>query len=197
MKTSQQFKGKKLTRTTVKNNILKMWSQATVIDKFDWYKNANEFCKNIDSKLTMQQKVGVLAALSPQRRWGTNKVLALQMIKEGNAKHMPLFINKAKDIIKNGSTDEKIIDILGGQKIISFYLNILYPTQSNIVTIDRHALSIALGYKVNEDIYRGMTKGQYQFFVDCYILAAAKVGVHTLLMQSATWEAFRRLNNIK
>jgi len=193
----QSFKGQELSRTLVKNNILKVWGYATKENKFDWYSNALEFCKNIDSDLTTAQKVGVLAALSPQRKWSINKVLALQMIKEGKAKHMPLFLSKAKEIVKSGDSDEAILRILGGRKISSFYLNIMYPKQSNIVTIDRHALSIALDKKITEKDYNGMTKNQYQFFVDCYILAAAKVGVHTLLMQSATWEAFREKHNIK
>jgi len=37
------FKGKHLSRTVVKNNIIRVFNQST--DKNDWYKDANIFCK--------------------------------------------------------------------------------------------------------------------------------------------------------
>jgi hypothetical protein len=61
------------------------------------------------------------------------------------------------------------------------------------VTIDRHALSVALDYWVSDEEYSGMTKKQYEFFRDCYIWTADSIGVSPLRLQSATWVVFRRI----
>ena len=103
------------------------------------------------------------------------------------------FKDKAKRIINSNGSDEEILKILNGRKISAFYLNIKYPNLSNNLTIDRHALSIALGYWITEEDYRGMTASQYNFFVQCFTLAAVKVGVTPLIMQSATWVRFRKI----
>ena len=111
----------------------------------------------------------------------------------GDCGHMGAFKNKALNIIRSNGTDESIKNILSGNKITSFYLNIMYPDRISEVTIDRHALSIALGYWITEEDYAGMTDAQYNFFVECFTLAANKVGVKPLLMQSATWVKFRKI----
>jgi hypothetical protein len=106
---------------------------------------------------------------------------------------MKQFKDKAKRIIESDGSDEQILAILNGRKISSFYLNIKYPNKANNVTIDRHALSIALGYWVTDEDYRGMTANQYNFFVQCYTLAAMKVETTPLLMQSSTWVRWRKI----
>ena len=203
MKT-QTFKGKELSRTKVKNNILKIWNLTDQSERFDWYQDANDFCNGFQNALQLLHQpkdrthaiaCGVVSALSPVKSWSQNKLCAIKMLETGDCGHMKQFKDKAKRIMNSDGSDDAILSILNGRKISSFYLNIKYPKVSDNITIDRHALSIALGYWTNDEDYQGMTATQYNFFVQCFTLAAAKVGVPALIMQSATWVKFRKIKS--
>ena len=62
-----------------------------------------------------------------------------------------------------------------------------------MVTIDRHALSVGLGKWIQEEDYAGMTKNQYNFFRDTYKYTANILGISPVLLQSTTWERFRKI----
>lgn len=194
-KTKQIFKGEVLTRTRIRNNILKVWNMTDESERHDWYKNANKLAEIMaDVQDTQMTKVvGVIAALSPLKTWEQNLVCAREFIMTGDTGHMKQFIQKARDIVKSDGSDEEILDILNGRKISAFYLNIMYYDKADYLTIDRHALSVALGYWIEESDYAGMTAAQYDFFVQCYVLAAVKAGVSPLRMQSATWVKWRKI----
>ncbi|MCB0444870.1 MAG: hypothetical protein KDC68_04305 [Gelidibacter sp.] len=192
----QRFKNQIITRRKVVNNILKIWNRASDDEKYDWYHNAHYTAKlmsqQVEGDNPVSKTCGVIAALSPRKRWGINKEIAYDLITTGDCGHMELFKQKAKDILNSSGTDEEIGSILRGEKIVSFYKNIKYPDSSDNITIDRHALSISLGKKISEEEYRGITKNQYNFFKDCYVAVAEKVGVPPILMQSATWVNWRK-----
>jgi hypothetical protein len=199
---TQTFKGKELSRTKVKNNILKIWDLTETSERFNWYQDANDFCTNFENSLELLHQpknrihsiaCGVVAALSPVKTWSQNKKCAIKMMETGDCGHMKQFKDKAFRIMQSDGSDDQILSILNGRKISAFYLNIKHPDVANNVTIDRHALSIALGYWTTDEDYQGMTATQYNFFVQCFILAAVKVGVSPLLMQSATWVKFRKI----
>lgn len=168
-----------------------MWNQSTMEDRHDWYQEAFMWCLN-SSNGSLSKAAGVVAALSPVKRWEQNLICAQDMIETGDCGHMGQFKEKARRILASDGTDEAILDILNGNKISAFYLNIRYPEKANNVTIDRHALSIALGRKITDADYQGMTGKQYNFFVECYTITAMKVQVSPVLMQSATWVYYRR-----
>ena len=201
----QNFKGVTLTKTKVKNNILSSWNQTSEEDRKDWYKEARQFCTKLGTEThTCTIAVcGVLAALSPIKTWKENKKITEDFIRDGKCGHFKSLQDKAKRIVEYShstayeSNTEKenssnIISILNGNKIRSFFVNIAFPQEYNEVTIDRHALSVALGYKVKDDDMRGITDNQYNFFVECYKTASNKVGVSPLIMQSATWVWYRK-----
>ena len=199
----QVFKGRELTRTKVKNNILRIYHMTTEAERNDWYQEANNFCKQFDNALQLLHQpkgevihsiaCGVVAALSPVKRWAENKRIAIEMLETGDCGHIQQFKDKAKDIMASDGSDEAILDILNGNKIQSFYLNIKYPDKANNITIDRHALSIALGEWITDEDYRGMTTKQYEFFVQCYTLAGVQQGISPVLMQSSTWTKWRQI----
>ena len=128
-------------------------------ERHDWYKNANKLAEIMaDVQDTQMTKVvGVIAALSPLKTWEQNLVCAREFIMTGDTGHMKQFIQKARDIVKSDGSDEEILDILNGRKISAFYLNIMYYDKADYLTIDRHALSVALGYWIEESDYAGMT----------------------------------------
>ncbi len=187
----QQFKNEQLSRTVVKNRIIKLFNQTTTDERFDWYQDANNFAKNLHSNHS--KAIGVIAALSPVKTWDQNKVCAKYFINKGVSGHMKQFTEKADRILRSDGTDEEILSILNGSKISAFYMNIKYPQHGANVTIDRHALSICLNRWVTDKEYSGMTAKQYAFFQNCYILAAIQLGETPLLVQSATWVLFRKI----
>lgn len=201
---NQVFKGEVLSRTVVKNNILRIWEMTDSVEREDWYQTAYDwayqttwelirsFTVKADGQI-LNRVIGVLAALSPMKRWEQNQVCAIDFLYNGDCGQMKAFCKKAERIMESNGSDEEILTILNGRKISAFYLNIRYPDKANHVTIDRHALSVALGYWTPNDMYQGITAAQYNFFVQCYILAGAKVGVSGVRMQSATWVKWRKI----
>lgn len=195
----QVYKGEVMTRTKVVNRIVRTFLKASNADRYDWYQDAHNYAKYLANTFGVSVTVaaGVIAALSPVKRWEQNKEVAYTFIKSQGTGggHMKQFLQKARLILELADTEEDVIKILNGRKIVSFFLNILHPLDGSRVTIDRHALTIATGNVCTEEYYSGMTKSQYDFFVECYKLAASKMGVSPLLMQSATWVYYR--NNKK
>ncbi len=190
------YKGLDLTRTKVTNRIIKTYLDAAEKDKFDWYKDAHNYAKYLASTFDVSVVVsaGIISALSPVKEWNQNKKLAFEFLRtNGNCGgHMKQFLEKARLILLTAITEEDALTILNGRKITSFFLNILHPNRIEAVTIDRHALTIATGIVVTDQFYAGMTKNQYNFFVDCYKRAAEKMKVSPLLIQSATWVYYRK-----
>jgi thermostable 8-oxoguanine DNA glycosylase len=74
-------------------------------------------------------------------------------------------------------------------------MSINYCSSYDGVTIDRHALSIALGYRIADDSFRAMTRTQYEFFEECYRYTAKALGISPMLLQSSTWQVFRERKN--
>ena len=195
----QQFKNVTLTRVKVRNNILKVWNEATEADKFDWYQDAYNYAQVLESTYLdedgdhvkqLSKTAGIIAALSPMVSWDRNKQLA-EMIFRTKTEYMPCLkanARKAKLILESDGSDEAILNILKGAKTSAFYLNIRYPEKAIALTMDRHAVSICIGEKIEPQ----MTAKQYEFFSQCYRWTAAQLGISPLLLQSATWVVWRR-----
>lgn len=185
------FNGTKISRTHVKNNILKVWEQCSDEDRYDWYSEAKQYAKSLNT--TLNKSCGIIAALSALKNWKENKRIA-KLFVQGQRKglHTKVFINKAIQIFESNGNEETILNILKGSKIKSFFINIRYPNEVHNVTIDRHALSIAVNERLS-DQYIKVTPKQYEFFSDCYKYTAEQIGISPVLLQSATWVKWRKL----
>lgn len=105
---------------------------------------------------------------------------------------------KAEQIYNSSGDESEILDILKGNKISAFYLNIRYPEKDISLTMDRHAICIALGFKhLPDNEIPQLTVDQYEFFVQCYRWTAASLGISGTCLQSATWVTHRRLKKSK
>lgn len=201
--------GEEWSRVQVKNNILAVWNATSYHDRFDWYGSANLFAHNVASlsndmgRFTSVIKVcGVIAALSPMIQWKRNMELAQHVVlnpdrweKLGCLKNNA---KKAYDIINSNGSEDAILAILRGKKTSAFFLNMLHPDKAISMTMDRHAISIALGRKIRKEEAKffQLTAGQYKFLVESYRWTAAKIGVNPLILQSATWVLWRREGRI-
>ena len=187
----QKFKGKTLYTKTSVRNIIKIYELCEAPTQ--WYQDANLYAAKLaqEYNYTTAQICGVIAAFSPLKSWTENKVITELYLKSGKCKHTKTMKNKAAAILK--TTDiEEIAVILNGNKITSFFLNMLQPNNTEAVTIDRHAIAIILGRPIKEN-EGNFTDKQYLFFVNCYKIAAKKLDIVPSLLQSATWEKWREL----
>lgn len=191
------FKGNKLTRAIVKNNIIRIYNKADSYS--DWYEEANTFCKYLSYKYKtpLNSVIGIVSALSPLKTWDKNKEIAEYYLDTNSIKKDNKFINfpnqcnKAVDI-RNTDDEQEILGILNGKKTKSFYLNISHPSRLVNVTVDRHAIAVALGRVATEE-EQALSTLQYAFFEDCYKWTAEVLGIRPLLLQSITWETWRNL----
>lgn len=192
MKTSIKFKGDKLTRTKVCNNIERMFIKAPITThNNDWYKNEHLFAVTQAERfgVSVMKVSAVIAALSPQTSWDYNKRIAIQFLKTGSCGQTTDNLTKAK-LVMCVNTVEDVDRILNGKKQKAFFHNLYMPTQSQRVTIDRHAISIALG-RTAKDNELQITHNQYDWFADCYRRLADKLGIRPSMLQSITWEHWR------
>jgi hypothetical protein len=161
----------------------------------DWYNHAHEVAAKIGQG-NVERGAGVIAALSPQTGWGRNLHLAHELMTTGTTKHTKDSIVKAQRIREG----EHPLEVLGGQKVRSFYQNISNPNDPHVVTVDRHAHDIAIGIP-----FRGTAKaaekapnlglgakGRYEHFSEAYKAAAHELGVeHPHKVQATTWVTHR------
>lgn len=151
-----KFKGLELTRTKTVNNILRVYDRSKNLDGLNWYEEANELCfdLSLNKGVHIAKIAGICAALSPLKSWDLNKVLLRDFLNGSRVGHTKLMIKKAIDVL-NLPIDENLIenicDILNGEKIKNLFLNIYAYNEVHAVTIDRHALSIACGFELNEE----------------------------------------------
>ena len=190
-------------RTKIKNNIIKTYNKKTELELNDWYQEANDFGDEVSMMfegVSKRQVLGIISALSPLKEWNKNKELAVDLISTGTCGHMKRNVQKARDILAiKGSSfrdgdamvlDFKIRKILNGEKTKAFYSNMTYPKGKG-VTIDRHAIAIAIGRTATEK-EQAISKPVYTFLENCYIMTSETLGLAPLHLQSITWQAWKR-----
>ena len=189
-------------RTKIKNNILKVYVKSLKSEKNDWYREANQWAVDVSNflhgfrgmKVTVKQVLGITSALSPLKEWQNNKELTVSMILTGDCGHMKNNKLKANKILMAHSSisDDDILKILSGPKTSRFYMNMMYPNNGTGVTIDRHAIAIAIGRNATEK-EQVMSDKVYTFVEDCYKMTAYRLGLTPLHLQSITWQAWKRI----
>lgn len=177
------------------SNILDVYNRASdsAIDEgMAWYPNAHDFARNLDAR--WQRSAGVIAALSPLNHWDNNKAKAelfYSVAPDTTGAKIGLFKNVQKSLrIFNG---EDALDVLGGDKVRSFYLTIIDPTGDHSPVIDRHAFDIAVG-SVTNDKTRAMLgrTGMYRTFANAYQNAARCARISPSQLQAVTWIQWRQ-----
>ena len=194
-------------------NILAVYKMATPEEKRDgivWYVEAFADCKRIalDLSVATHIVVGVVAALSPNNKWERNITNAKDLI-EGylNGEHIEsikvstyhAMKNKAWSILDKMPDEDGVSLILNGQKITSFYRNIM---GHDTCTVDGHAKNIYYG--VRHGLTENKTnvgKREYFEISKAYVEAGKKVRVNgrslkAFEIQAITWVVWRRIHNI-
>ena len=191
-------------------NILKVYRRATTDDiahGIEWYDRAKREAQRIAKAhgIPVKTVVGVMAALSPNNKWERNvrdtdtmcrAWVACDCLSDFKVSCYNTMKAKAWSILVDELDDDTdILTRLNGQKIRSFYSNIIGLDE---VTIDGHALNIALGKRQGlTDDKTNMGKRQYRELQDCYVRAAKRVNVKPHVLQAITWTTWRREYGIK
>lgn len=190
-------------------NILKVYRRASADDisnGLEWYARAWRMSADIAGKTGLHPHtvIGVMAALSPNNRWERNvrdtETMCLAFI-EGDclSDFKVSCYNTMKEkgwsiLVDELTDDDDILSRLNGQKIRSFYSNI---RGLNEVTIDGHALNIALGVRQGLTTDKtNMGKKVYRQMQDAYVRAAKRVGIKPHELQAITWTTWKREHNI-
>lgn len=177
---------------TVYNYVVLNSSSVALINASNWYAIAHKWCADVAQAygLTVSQVAGITAAMSPQISWEKNKlqtILLIQKMRSGEEltglMAYKINVEKARRIYMG----ESALDVLGGQKVRSFYGNLMLDDST--VTIDRHALHIALHGTGNEEKSGQIapTPKLYDIAQDAYKTAAKILGITPYSLQSITW----------
>jgi hypothetical protein len=152
----------------------------------DWYADAHSLALSLNAG-NVAEASAVIAALSPQLSWDRNVVLAKRAYAgELTGGCLPASIAKAERILAG----ETPLDVLGGLKVRSFYANIVDPTDSVTVTVDRHAIDVAVDTRLGK-ASPGMTPKRYAAWSAAYREAALDKGMLPQQMQAITWTSWR------
>ena len=170
-------------------------SEDDVACGLSWYANALSLAHTLDPA-NPARAAGVIAALSPLTSWPRNVTMVREIYSGQTAKGLPRNIAKALAIYAGALP----LDVLSGNKVRSFYLNIMGIDTAESVTIDRHAIDVAKG-RVQTDKERSLSvanKGAYAGVVAEYIRAAGIISkesgshVSAAQIQAITWVYWRR-----
>ena len=179
-------------------------------DGIVWYANALAECNRIaiDYDVPLHIVVGVCAALSPNNRWDRNIDNTRDMVQAYiNGDDIDSFKvstyhamkRKAWGILDAMPDHDGVISILNGQKIVSFYRNIM---GDDTCTIDGHARNIYYGERHGLTTDKtGVGKREYAEIQQAYVDAGKRVrfngrALKAFEMQAITWVAWRRIHGI-
>ncbi len=171
------------------DRLLAIWDRTTAIEReagAAWYANAHAFCDSLAfwTDLPLERVVAATAALSPQLSWQANRVAIERLVKgEPVPAVLGRSLRKAWRILHGQFPQATAFPLKTCPKTNAFYHNILTPSDTRYVTIDRHAATAAVGQRV--------TRFDYWELVDWYKRAAFTVCVPPTTFQATIWEFVR------
>lgn len=166
---------------------------AQVADGLTWYDDARALAAQLATQydVSTSQAAQVIAILSPQKQWETNKREAVAMFNE--------YFNDIAPGFKYFATMATLKEcryIIGGLFAIPPYRIKTYSFADNIasadsveVTIDRHALRVAY-----DDISASINKvklSEYRDARTAYRRVAASLGIKAYQLQAIVWVTYK------
>ena len=168
-----------------------------------WYSEAHKFAHGLasDTGIGVRAVCHVIAVLSPACIWKRNKTdaraVCLEFIKTGRVTETEVSTYgqnraKAERILVAWFASEPWDNILSGPKVTAFARNIENPNNLEDVTLDTHALSIALGIHYTATTCpdpRPAIKDRYR---RAYQIVARATDLSPCQVQAITWLCWRR-----
>jgi hypothetical protein len=186
--------------SAVKNilNILSFATAQEIEEGKVWYKEAQAFAKQQAETygVSLEIVAGIISALSPGVDWERNKAETLVVLNGDRSHKFGTYgpnVKKAFEI-RNAGLHVNVATFFPANKTYNFYHNIINPADTNFVTIDRHALSVALG-AVRAD--KSITNVEYRELATAYNKAAKKANLLPCEIQAITWVKWRTAKGYK
>lgn len=158
-----------------------------------WYENANSFSLDLAKtyKLSAIQTSGIISAMSPQKRWGENKILAENICQGHYVGHTSNQVKKAELIVRDvDSSPDRVKSILSGLKTQNFFMNIFNPKDKHHVTIDTHHMNACFG-----KVIPYITDKQYLFLHERTCILAKRLNLLPSQFQGVIWLIQKRVTN--
>ena len=133
---------------------------------------------------------GIISALSPKRDWDGN-VQDAKLVARGLEAPMQYGANQYKaEQIRDG---EHPLSVLGGVKVVPFYLAIVDPRGENAIpVIDRHAGAVYLGDNMTDKQQRKLSNVAVNTrIIHAYRIIAEQLNIHVHQLQATTWVEWR------
>ena len=169
-----------------------------------WYSDAYDFAARIGTEyaLSVETVAGVVSALSPAVSWVVNKEDARRLIDNwsniGNPERVKVSTygqnkDKAIGILESKGSYNAVVDFFTADtKTLNFFCNIANPERTNVVTVDRHAIGIALGSTDTSHQQLCITKKRYRDIKEAYTMAAEQLGHRVPCnLQAICWISYR------
>lgn len=157
----------------------------------EWYPEAYALAQDYAERfgITAEQAAGVIAALSPLQEWAQNVAAAERFLATGARVHTESNMSKCRRILAG----EDVWTVLNAPKTRNFWLSIVTQGAEG-VTIDRHAVDIALGVRHTEKSRPNIGVRLYKAAAEAYVKAcdmlnAEGANVTPAEVQSVTWAA--------
>tara|TARA_R110000868_G_scaffold116979_1_gene310867 strand:- start:86 stop:658 length:573 start_codon:yes stop_codon:yes gene_type:complete len=169
-----------------------------------WYETARQDAERMAVKHRIPTEVAAhaIAALSPGVRWATNLRAAETLLESRNFSEQvvpgyPKNVLKAKRIISSYFYPEEgrsWRDWLSGPKVTAFAANIVDPNRTQQVTLDTHAISVALGIRYTTKETPDLRKEEFQRITRAYEKVAEEYKISPNSCQAITWLVWRKLH---
>jgi hypothetical protein len=176
-------------------NIIDTYYRSTPDERqagLSWYLDAHVIARNV-GKGNLKLGAALIAVTSPMQKWERNVIVAKHAMEFGSPyPGMKAIMDKVSRLLEGENPDT----VVSGQKVTSFYRNILDPYGPE-VTIDRHAIDIALAKRHTDTNRPSIGKKMYAELADAYRDAAVILGISPLELQAVTWVTWRRELGIK
>lgn len=163
-----------------------------------WYGEARAFAVRIahDYGLSVAAAAGVIAVTSPSASWAAQLKYTgplIEAIQRGDESLPGPFYGANKAKARRIVEGEPALDVVSGEKVSAFFWNI-YDTESDLVTVDRHALRVALAEDLSPDECKPLlskASKTRQLVLAAYHLAAEQLGLRACVVQAITWVVYR------
>lgn len=176
-----------------------------------WYFKANTELRKIAKRnhVNIDVAASVTAALSPNNKWLRNFIDTQNLLRvvewggEENEVRCGTY-NKNKEKAFKIARGENYRSILRGNKVRSFFTNIRFPDDSYTVTVDGHAVAVAVGVRIPVSKSPQLSDKQYEAVASAYTEATKQINADRLMgqellpsqVQAVCWVYYRFLHNL-
>lgn len=153
----------------------------------DWYYILHDYAQNLAERngLILLQTAGIISALSPMVMFTTNLRDAERFCSTRSIANLATYNSQRMKALRiiGAKTEKEVLDILGGNKTKSFFLNILKPETSQECTIDTHMIKF-FGFK-------NLTPKRYAQASQWLTEAALELDLKPHQVQALVWVGMR------